>query len=52
MDILMPQLGETVTEGTVSLWVKAHGEAVQPGDPLFEIETDNSPMEIRDTCAV
>ena len=51
MDILMPQLGETVTEGTVSLWAKAVGEAVQPGDPLFEIETDKSSMEIPATCA-
>jgi pyruvate dehydrogenase E2 component (dihydrolipoamide acetyltransferase) len=51
MDILMPQLGETVTEGTVSLWVKAVGDSVQPGDPLFEIETDKSSMEIPATCA-
>ena len=51
MDILMPQLGETVTEGTVSLWVKSVGDTVQPGDPLFEIETDKSSMEIPATCA-
>jgi pyruvate dehydrogenase E2 component (dihydrolipoamide acetyltransferase) len=46
MDILMPQLGETVTEGTLAVWAKAVGDAVQPGDILFEIETDKTSMEI------
>ncbi|MGD9841301.1 MAG: dihydrolipoamide acetyltransferase family protein [Steroidobacteraceae bacterium] len=51
MDILMPQLGETVTEGTLAIWAKAVGDAVQPGDILFEIETDKSSMEIPVTVA-
>lgn len=51
MDILMPQLGETVAEGTISVWAKAVGDAVQPGDVLFEIETDKSSMEITATVA-
>jgi pyruvate dehydrogenase E2 component (dihydrolipoamide acetyltransferase) len=51
MDVLMPQLGETVTEGTLSAWHKAVGEAVQPGDVLFEIETDKTSMEIPATFA-
>lgn len=51
MDILMPQLGETVAEGTISVWAKAVGDVVQPGDVLFEIETDKSSMEITATAA-
>ena len=46
MQILMPQLGETVTEGTISKWHKAVGEPVAAGDPLFEIETDKTSMEV------
>jgi pyruvate dehydrogenase E2 component (dihydrolipoamide acetyltransferase) len=51
MDVLMPQLGETVTEGTLTAWHKAVGETVQPGDVLFEIETDKTSMEIPATFA-
>jgi pyruvate dehydrogenase E2 component (dihydrolipoamide acetyltransferase) len=40
MDVLMPQLGETVAEGKITQWFKAAGDAVKPGDNLFEIETD------------
>ena len=40
MDVLMPQLGETVAEGKITKWFKLAGEAVKPGDNLFEIETD------------
>jgi len=50
MDVLMPQLGETVTEGTLTSWSKKQGDMVQPGDVLFEIETDKSSMEIPATC--
>jgi pyruvate dehydrogenase E2 component (dihydrolipoamide acetyltransferase) len=46
MDVLMPQLGETVAEGTISTWFKAVGDAVKPGDNLFEIETDKVSMEV------
>ncbi len=46
MEILMPQLGETVTEGTISKWHKAVGDSVAAGDPLFEIETDKTSMEM------
>lgn len=38
--IVMPKLGLTMTEGTVSKWLKKEGEAVQEGEPLFEVETD------------
>ena len=46
MNILMPQLGETVAEGKVTKSFKSAGDAVQPGDNLFEIETDKVSMEV------
>jgi pyruvate dehydrogenase E2 component (dihydrolipoamide acetyltransferase) len=46
MDVLMPQLGETVAEGRIVKWFKAAGDAVKPGDNLFEIETDKTSMEV------
>ena len=49
MDILMPQLGETVAEGKITKWFKSAGEPVKPGDNLFEIETDKVSMEVPST---
>ena len=49
MDILMPQLGETVTEGKIITWYKSVGDAVAAGDSLFEIETDKTSMEVPTT---
>ncbi len=49
MDVLMPQLGETVKEGTVSVWFKKVGDKVTAGDNLFEIETDKVSMEVQAT---
>jgi len=51
MDILMPQLGETVAEGKITTWFKAIGDAVKPGDNLFEIETDKVSMEVPATSS-
>jgi pyruvate dehydrogenase E2 component (dihydrolipoamide acetyltransferase) len=51
MDILMPQLGETVTEGKVVTWYKSVGDSVAAGDSLFEIETDKTTMEVPTTVA-
>jgi pyruvate dehydrogenase E2 component (dihydrolipoamide acetyltransferase) len=51
MNILMPQLGETVAEGKITKWFKATGDAVRPGDNLFEIETDKVSMEVPATEA-
>ncbi|MGZ8309264.1 MAG: dihydrolipoamide acetyltransferase family protein [Rhodoplanes sp.] len=47
MDVLMPQLGETVAEGKITTWFKAVGDKVKPGENLFEIETDKVSMEIQ-----
>ena len=49
MDVLMPQLGETVAEGKIIKWFKSAGEDVKPGDNLFEIETDKVSMEVPST---
>ena len=46
MDVLMPQLGETVAEGTVATWHKKEGDRVQADDILLDIETDKVSMEI------
>jgi len=46
MDVIMPQLGETVTEGTVATWYKKVGDIVKADEPLFEVETDKVTTEI------
>jgi pyruvate dehydrogenase E2 component (dihydrolipoyllysine-residue acetyltransferase) len=51
MNVLMPQLGETVAEGKITKWFKSAGEIVKPGDNLFEIETDKVSMEVPSTTA-
>ena len=51
MDVLMPQLGETVAEGKITKWFKAAGDAVKSGDNLFEIETDKTSMEVPSTTS-
>ncbi|HUZ08665.1 MAG TPA: biotin/lipoyl-containing protein, partial [Acidimicrobiales bacterium] len=42
----MPQLGETVTEGTITRWMKAIGEPVARDEPLFEVSTDKVDSEV------
>ena len=46
MDIVMPQLGETVSEGTLTIWHKSVGDAVTANEVLFEIGTDKVEMEV------
>ncbi len=46
MEIIMPQLGETVTEGTVTSWYKKVGDTVKADEPLFEVETEKVTTEI------
>ena len=46
MNIIMPQLGETVTEGTVTKWYKKVGDAIEADETLFDIETDKVNTEI------
>ena len=46
MDVTMPQLGETVTEGTITRWFKQVGERVEVDEPLFEVSTDKVDSEV------
>ncbi|HYZ53234.1 MAG TPA: biotin/lipoyl-containing protein, partial [Streptosporangiaceae bacterium] len=46
MDVIVPQLGETVAEATVTRWLKRAGEPVREGEPLFEVATDKVDTEI------
>ena len=49
MDIILPNIGETVDEGKVLKWLKQVGDQVTDGDVLCEVETDKSTMEVRST---
>lgn len=46
MDIIMPQLGETVAEGTVTKWYKKVGDSIKADETLFDVETDKVSTEI------
>lgn len=46
IDIVMPQLGESVTEGTISRWLKKPGDEVEEYEPICEVETDKVNTEI------
>src|SRR5437867_8281392 len=46
VSIVVPQLGESVAEGTVSKWLKAVGDRVRKEEPLVEIQTDKINVEI------
>src|SRR5437870_286856 len=50
-DVLMPQMGESIAEGTIVKWLKKVGDAVQKDEPLFEISTDKVDAEIPSTVA-
>jgi 2-oxoglutarate dehydrogenase E2 component (dihydrolipoamide succinyltransferase) len=45
-DVIMPQMGESIVEGTITKWLKKVGEAVEKDEPLFEISTDKVDAEI------
>jgi pyruvate dehydrogenase E2 component (dihydrolipoamide acetyltransferase) len=45
-DVTMPQLGETVTEGTITKWFKQVGDTVKADEPLFEVSTDKVDTEV------
>jgi len=48
-EIIMPQLGLTMTEGSVNAWIKQPGERVQKGEMLFTVSTDKVDMEVEST---
>ena len=45
-DVTLPQLGETVTEGTITQWFKQVGDVVAADEPLFEVSTDKVDTEV------
>src|SRR5258707_3203753 len=45
-DVIMPQMGESIFEGTITKWRKKAGDSVQRDEPLFEISTDKVDAEI------
>lgn len=50
-DVVMPQMGESITEGTITRWLKVVGERVERDEPLFEISTDKIDAEIPSPAA-
>ena len=46
IDVIMPKMGATMTEGTVGKWYVAAGQAVSAGDVLCEVETDKAVVDI------
>ena len=46
IDVVMPQMGESIVEGTLTKWLKKPGDRVERDEPLFEISTDKVDTEI------
>jgi 2-oxoglutarate dehydrogenase E2 component (dihydrolipoamide succinyltransferase) len=51
IDVIMPQMGESIAEGTLSRWIKQVGDAVKRDEPIFEISTDKVDAEIPSPAA-
>src|SRR5436309_12193081 len=50
-EVVMPQMGESIAEGTITKWLKKVGETVERDEPLFEISTDKVDAEIPSPAA-
>jgi len=50
-DVVMPQMGESIFEGTITKWLKRAGDRVEKDEPLFEISTDKVDAEIPSPAA-
>ena len=50
-DVVMPQMGESIVEGTLTKWLKKHGDRIERDAPLFEISTDKVDTEIPSPAA-
>jgi len=50
-EVVMPQMGESIAEGTITKWLKSVGEHVERDEPLFEISTDKVDAEIPSPAA-
>ena len=51
VEVVMPQMGESITEGTVSKWLKAVGDSIEKDEPLLEISTDKVDAEVPSPAA-
>src|ERR1700710_1743296 len=51
VSVTMPRLGESVTEGTVTRWLKSEGEHVDADEPLLEVSTDKVDTEVPSPAA-
>ncbi|HET7470952.1 MAG TPA: lipoyl domain-containing protein, partial [Gemmatimonadales bacterium] len=51
IDVIMPQMGESIAEGTLSRWIKQLGDTVKRDEPIFEISTDKVDAEIPSPAA-
>ena len=51
IDVVMPQMGESIVEGTLTRWLKKSGDKVERDEPLFEISTDKVDTEIPSPAA-
>lgn len=45
-EVLMPKLSSTMTEGTITTWLKNEGDTIAIGDPIFEVMTDKIAIEV------
>ena len=50
--VVMPQMGESVAEGTIVRWLKKVGDEVERDEPIFEITTDKVDAEIKESAIV
>ena len=51
IDVVMPQLGESIAEGTIARWLKAVGDPIAEDEPLLEVSTDKVDAEIPSVSA-
>src|SRR5437773_2056650 len=51
VDVIMPQMGESIAEGTLTRWLKKSGDKVARDEPIFEISTDKVDAEIPSPAA-
>jgi pyruvate dehydrogenase E2 component (dihydrolipoamide acetyltransferase) len=51
MIVIMPQIGMTMQEGTITRWLKEDGERVEKGEPLYELVTEKLENEIEAPCS-
>ncbi|MCH7781388.1 MAG: 2-oxoglutarate dehydrogenase, partial [Acidobacteria bacterium] len=51
VDVVMPQMGESIAEGTITKWMKSVGDTIERDEPIFEISTDKVDAEIPSPAA-